>query len=201
MVARTDPVSERFAPGLEPLLRPLEALREDPANARTHDERNLDAIVRSLSSFGQRKPIVVREGVVVAGNGTLRAARSLGWTYIVDDPDFVDMEQEPGLRKAAKAILDVKSQKQYLFEVGIASPWKPPPATPPVHGAPTGASTSRWAGMSKRITLSSALRTTQFEASTDLQVFKVTWDVLGNRTVLEAGTASGWMAFEGIDIS
>jgi hypothetical protein len=122
-------------------------------------------------------------------------------TYIVDDPDFVDMEQEPGLRKAAKAILDVKSQKQYLFEVGIASPWKPPPATPPVHGAPVGASTSRWAGMSKRITLSSALRTTQFEASADLQVFKVTWDVQGNRTILEAGTASGWMAFEGVDIS
>ncbi len=63
------------------------------------------------------------------------------------------------------------------------------------------ASTSRWAGMSKRITLSSALRTTQFEASTELQVFQVTWDVLQNKTVLEAGTASGWMAFEGIDIS
>ncbi|MGE0193873.1 MAG: hypothetical protein AB7T63_17750 [Planctomycetota bacterium] len=117
-------------------------------------------------------------------------------TYIVDDPDFVDMEQEPGLRKAAKAILDVKSQKQYLFEVGIATPWK---AAPPDAMQP--ASTSRWAGMSKRITLSSALRATQFEASSDLQVFKVTWDVLGNRTVLEAGTASGWMAFEGIDIS
>ncbi len=117
-------------------------------------------------------------------------------TYIVDDPDFVDMEQEPGLRKAAKAILDVKSQKQYLFEVGIATPWKA--ARPDV---PAAAFTSRWAGMSKRITLSSALRTTQFESSTDLQVFKVTWDVPGNRTVLEAGTASGWMAFEGIDIS
>ncbi|MGE0192479.1 MAG: hypothetical protein AB7T63_10615 [Planctomycetota bacterium] len=55
--------------------------------------------------------------------------------------------------------------------------------------------------MSKRITLSSALRATQFEASPDLQVFKVTWEIDGNRTVLEAGTASGWMAFEGIDIS
>jgi len=117
-------------------------------------------------------------------------------TYIVDDPDFVDAAQEAGLRKAAQAILDVKSQKQYLFEVGIATPWK---AAPP--GALTAASTARWAGMSKRITLSSALRVTQFETATDLQVFKVTWDVFGNRTILEAGTASGWMAFEGIDIS
>ncbi len=117
-------------------------------------------------------------------------------TYIVDDPDFVDMAQEPGLRKAAKAILDVKSQKQYLFEVGIATPWK---AVPPA--LLVAASTSRWAGMSKRITLSSALRATQFEAATELQVFKVTWDVMGNRTVLEAGTASGWMSFEGIDVS
>src|SRR5262249_31006613 len=48
-------------------------------------------------------------------------------TYIVDDPDFVDAAQEEGLRKAAKAILDVKSQKQFLFEVGIATPWKAVP--------------------------------------------------------------------------
>ena len=53
-------------------------------------------------------------------------------TYIVDDPDFVDTAQEAGLRKAAKAILDVKSQKQYLFEVGIATPWKAAAAQRPV---------------------------------------------------------------------
>ena len=55
----------------------------DPSNARKHDGKNLKAIAGSLSEFGQRKPIVVTdENVVVAGNGTLEAARSLGWDVI-----------------------------------------------------------------------------------------------------------------------
>jgi DNA modification methylase len=55
----------------------------DPANARKHSGKNLDAIAGSLREFGQRKPIVVTAaGVVVAGNGTLEAARSLGWERI-----------------------------------------------------------------------------------------------------------------------
>ncbi len=117
-------------------------------------------------------------------------------TCIVDDPDFVDASQEAGLRKAAKAILDVKSEKQLLVEVGIATPWH---AAPP--DRPNAALTSRFAGMTKTVTFSSARRTTQFEGAANLQVFQVAWEVLGNRTVLEAGTASGWLAFEGIDIS
>jgi len=55
----------------------------DPANARSHSEQNLEAIKRSLETFGQRKPIVLNsKDVVVAGNGTLQAARDLGWTEI-----------------------------------------------------------------------------------------------------------------------
>ena len=54
----------------------------DPSNARKHSQRNLDAIAASLKKFGQRKPIVVHKGVVLAGNGTLEAAKTLGWTEI-----------------------------------------------------------------------------------------------------------------------
>lgn len=55
----------------------------DPANARRHDQRSLDAIAGSLEAFGQQKPVVLdQDGRVVAGNGTVRAARSLGWTKI-----------------------------------------------------------------------------------------------------------------------
>jgi len=58
-------------------------LVEDPANVRVHDQRNLEAIRGSLARFGQQKPIVVSmDGVVVAGNGTLEAARRLGWDTI-----------------------------------------------------------------------------------------------------------------------
>lgn len=55
----------------------------DPVNARKHDSRNLEAIKGSLTRFGQQKPIVVdAKGVVLAGNGTLAAAKALGWTEI-----------------------------------------------------------------------------------------------------------------------
>lgn len=62
---------------------PVADLREDPSNVNTHDERSIRTIAASLKRFGQRKPIVVGdESVVIAGNGTLLAARLLGWKTI-----------------------------------------------------------------------------------------------------------------------
>jgi len=56
----------------------------DPDNARKHSEKNLKAIANSLKRFGQRKPIVVTgANIVIAGNGTLQAAKNLGWSEIV----------------------------------------------------------------------------------------------------------------------
>jgi len=61
----------------------IAALSQDPANARKHDEKNLEAIKASLRRFGQQKPIVVdSSNVVRAGNGTLAAATALGWESI-----------------------------------------------------------------------------------------------------------------------
>ena len=82
-----------IAEPLRPLASPVDALEVDPANARKHDEANLKAIRVSLHRFGQRKPIVVnrQNNQVEAGNGTLLAARALGWTHLAvvwveDDP-------------------------------------------------------------------------------------------------------------------
>lgn len=70
-------------------------LSQDPANARVHSERNLDAIRASLRRFGQQKPIVVSaDGVIIAGNGTFEAARSLGWdtlNVVVTELEGVDL--------------------------------------------------------------------------------------------------------------
>ena len=62
---------------------PIRDLTPDPENARLHDDKNLKAIQGSLKEFGQRKPIVITTaGVIVAGNGTVEAAKRLGWTEI-----------------------------------------------------------------------------------------------------------------------
>jgi site-specific DNA-methyltransferase (adenine-specific) len=68
---------------MEVTRRLIEDLTLDPRNARTHSQKNLDAIATSLTKFGQRKPIVITgDGVVLAGNGTLEAAKSLKWDHI-----------------------------------------------------------------------------------------------------------------------
>lgn len=71
-------------PQLVSLLVPVGLLTLDPENAREHSESNIETIKTSLKEFSQRKPIVVRKDgmVVTAGNGTLTAAKALGWTHI-----------------------------------------------------------------------------------------------------------------------
>jgi DNA modification methylase len=77
-------LSSNIAEPLRKLAIAIEELHPDPANARKHNQKNLDAIKASLHAYGQRKPIVVqRQGMIVrAGNGTLDAAKALGWTHL-----------------------------------------------------------------------------------------------------------------------
>ena len=82
--------------------RRIEDLQLDPDNAREHDDANLEAIKSSLGKFGQRKPIVVADGVVIAGNGTMLAAQALGWKEI----DTVSADDLDELERKAYAIAD-----------------------------------------------------------------------------------------------
>ena len=103
---------------------PISQLTPDPENVRTHDQKNLDAIKASLSNFGQRKPIVVATAndgrlVVIAGNGTLEAAKSLGWKQITVArvPDDWDAD-----KARAFAIADNRTAELADWnEVGLAS--------------------------------------------------------------------------------
>jgi ParB-like chromosome segregation protein Spo0J len=61
----------------------LDSIKPDPENAREHNERNIAAITESLKRWGQQKPIVVTsDNVIVAGHGTVEAARRLEWKRI-----------------------------------------------------------------------------------------------------------------------
>ena len=85
----------------------IEDLSQDPANARKHGERNIQSIIDSLRAFGQQKPIVVdKRGIVIAGNGTLDAAKSIGWKKI----DIVRTDLE-GSQATAFGIADNRTSE------------------------------------------------------------------------------------------
>lgn len=83
-------------PSIAQLAVSIASLKPDPRNARSHDERNIEAVVESYREHGQRKPIVVQRRtngdlIIRAGNGQFEAAKRLGWTeiaaVIVDESD------------------------------------------------------------------------------------------------------------------
>jgi len=103
----------------------ISSLSLDPTNARRHDAKNLASIEGSLRLFGQRKPIVVTgSNVVVAGNGTLEAAKALGWSNIdvvripVDwSPEQVKAYALADNRTAELAEWDAKVLAEQLVEL------------------------------------------------------------------------------------
>lgn len=59
-MARRPRTSESsIAPSLRAHAVPIGELSPDPANARLHDERSIDAIKASLRRFGQQKPVEI----------------------------------------------------------------------------------------------------------------------------------------------
>lgn len=77
---------------------PLSSLVLDPANARSHPDRNLDAIGDSLRSFGQVEPLVVQRGTgrVIGGNGRLAVMRREGQTHA--DVVYLDIDDHAATR-------------------------------------------------------------------------------------------------------
>lgn len=100
-----------IAPELRGSARSIESLTEDPKNARVHGEANAASIEASLRAHGQRKPIVVRDGTVIAGNGTIRAAKKIGWTQIA----CVEYEGTEALARAY-AVADNRSAEEAAWD-------------------------------------------------------------------------------------
>lgn len=85
-------------------------LKLDPHNERAHNRLNVEAIKRSLMAFGQRSPIVVNQRLeVLKGNGTLVAARELGWAEIFIVQANLTPEQEKAYKIADNKTGDLSS--------------------------------------------------------------------------------------------
>lgn len=101
----------------------------DRANARKHDERNINAIADSLSEFAQYSPLVVQKstGRVLVGNGRLEAMKKLGWTealvveYDCDNVTATRLALADN-RTAELATWDMETLEKLLNEVAIESP-------------------------------------------------------------------------------
>lgn len=86
--------NHNITPALHDNAVPIDSPVLHPGNYRQGD---VEMIASSLARFGQVRPIVVQNstGNVVAGNHTLKAARSLGWSHIaVVVVDMDDAEAE-----------------------------------------------------------------------------------------------------------
>lgn len=120
-------------PDLVPLAKPLGWFRTDARNARRHGEASYAAIATSLRRYGQQKPVVcLADGTVIAGNGTLEAAKRLGWdrlaavtfpdattarAYAIADNRTAELsEWEP--EALAQAIAEISQQALTLGDVG-----------------------------------------------------------------------------------
>ncbi|MGE4061547.1 MAG: site-specific DNA-methyltransferase [Sphingomonadales bacterium] len=80
-----------------PALRNLQVTDRDPAdlkphpsNARTHSDRQLHQIAKSIETFGFTVPVLVDgQGIILAGHGRVAAARTMGLqsvpTILIDD--------------------------------------------------------------------------------------------------------------------
>lgn len=90
----------------------IDDLSEDPKNVNRHTERDIQLLADALKRFGQQKPIVVgKDNVIVAGNGTLRAAKILGWERLA----VVRTDLE-GHEAIAFAIADNKTARNSEFD-------------------------------------------------------------------------------------
>lgn len=89
----------------------------DDKNVRQHNFSNINAIKESLRKFGQVKPIVINKDLkVVAGNGTLTAAKDLGWVNI----DVIQLPEDWDENKIkAYAIADNRSAELAEWDVKL----------------------------------------------------------------------------------
>jgi ParB-like chromosome segregation protein Spo0J len=94
----------------------IQKLVFEPSNARKHGIKNIDAIKGSLAKFGQQKPVVIDDkNIILAGNGTVAAAKELGWKSI----NAVRSNLTSEVQKTAFAIADNRTSELAEWDEGV----------------------------------------------------------------------------------
>lgn len=89
----------------------LADLKPDPNNPRRHTYRNINMIADSLQRYGANRGIVVDEnGVVLAGNGIVEAAASVGI-------DKVRMVKSDGQRMIVIQVKHLTEEQKQLYAI------------------------------------------------------------------------------------
>lgn len=125
-LAKSDPVVGGEAPQPRPGLVHISQLTPDPKNARKRTERSYGMLHRSLSDFGAGRSILVDEnGLIIAGNGTVEAAASVGIERVlvvpVDGNTLVAVQRTDldATSKTALAIADNRSSDTSEFDAAV----------------------------------------------------------------------------------
>ena len=90
---------------------PLSTLKTPERNIRMHTDKQLREFERSITMFGQIRPIVTDEtGVILAGNGLFEALKRMGW-------EKADVLKISGLSENQKKKLMLADNK--IFGLGV----------------------------------------------------------------------------------
>lgn len=83
---------------------PIDYVKLDAENSRKHPDKNMDAIIGSIKTFGQVEPLVVQAStkIIIGGNGRVEAMRKLGFKEI----DIVEVDVNDVQAKAMALALN-----------------------------------------------------------------------------------------------
>lgn len=85
-------------PASEVILRPIEELRPNASNPRTHSARQIEQIAASIRQWGFTMPLLCDEdGALIAGHGRLEAARVVGLARV---PTMIARGWTPAQKRA-----------------------------------------------------------------------------------------------------
>lgn len=83
---------------------PIDYVKLDAENSRKHPDKNMDAIIGSIKTFGQVEPLVIQAStkIIIGGNGRVEAMRKLGFKEI----DIVEVDVNDVQAKAMALALN-----------------------------------------------------------------------------------------------